>query len=283
MAKVAIITGASSGIGRHTAIALIREGWNVVIAARRSDDLQETKDMMKLDEPRRCLVLAGDVSEESFVKTVFEETIKAFGHAQVPIEEISLEDFDRVLKVNLVAPFLCTKEAMRIFKAQSPPGGRIINNGSLSAKAPRPFFYGYNASKYGMTGLTKTTALEGRPYNIACTQINIGERLNFFSPSLCSLERKGNTASVESRRPFFDAMLQPDGRTIPEQVMELEHIVESVMHVTHSDALHWERVMNRKLVRHHVVFIWAMRKATLSWRAGLQGLGSMIGNREYIE
>ncbi|KAL0578956.1 hypothetical protein V5O48_003048 [Marasmius crinis-equi] len=225
MAKVAIVTGASAGIGRHTAIALSKEGWNVVIAARRNDSLQETKDLMQLDEPKRCLAIAGDITEETFVKTLFDETVKTFGrldllfnnagtgHPQVPIEEIPAEHFERVVKVNLVAPFLCTKEAMRIFKSQSPQGGRIINNGSISSQVPRPLSYGYTSSKHGLTGLTKTTALEGRQYNIACTQINIG-----------------NTLTDMAKR-LLEGALQPDGRMIPEPVMDAEHVVESIMHI----------------------------------------------------
>ncbi|KAL0066204.1 hypothetical protein AAF712_006829 [Marasmius tenuissimus] len=223
MTKVAIVTGASSGIGRHTAIALSKEGWNVVIAARRNDPLQETKNLMNLDNPGRCLAVSGDVTQEAFVKNLFEETVKTFGrldmlfnnagtgHPQVPIEEIPLGDFENVLRVNLVAPFLCTQHAMRIFKSQSPPGGRIINNGSVSAYIPRPFAYGYTASKHGLTGLTKTTALEGRRFNISCTQINIG------------------TAMTDMGGKMLNGALQPDGRVIPEPVMDVEPVIESIM------------------------------------------------------
>ncbi|KAF9267584.1 NAD(P)-binding protein [Marasmius fiardii PR-910] len=221
--KVAIITGASAGIGRYTAVALSEAGWNVVITARRGEVLEETKRQMK--ESKNCLALAGDITQEAFVKSLFEETINVFGRLdllfnnagmsqpQVPIENLSREIFQNVIDVNLIAPFLCTQQAMRIFKSQSPPGGRIINNGSISAKTPRPLAYAYTSSKHGLTGLTKTTALEGRPFNIACTQINIG-----------------NTGT-DMASHHSQGALQADGRMIPEQVMDVAHVVNSVVYV----------------------------------------------------
>ncbi|KAG7088617.1 hypothetical protein E1B28_012591 [Marasmius oreades] len=223
--KVAIITGASAGIGRHTAIALGEAGWKVVITARRSEALEETKDMMKILENKNCLAMAGDITQETFVKSLFEETIQIFGRLdllfnnagmfqpQIPIENLPLEVFQNVINVNLIAPFLCTQQAMRIFKSQSPSGGRIINNGSVSAQVPRPLSYAYSSSKHALTGLTKTTALEGRPFNITCTQINIG-----------------NTETGLANR-LAQGALQADGRIIPEPLMDVRHVVNSIMHV----------------------------------------------------
>ncbi|KAI3610982.1 short-chain dehydrogenase reductase sdr [Moniliophthora roreri] len=218
-------TPSNEGIGRHTAVALSAAGWTVAITARRSDALEETKSLMNLDDNRKSLIFAGDVTDEAFVKSLFEETVKAFGrldllfnnagmaHPLVPIDEVPLEQFQQVISVNLIAPFICTREAVRVFKSQSPPGGRIINNGSISAMVPRPFSYAYTASKHALTGLTKTTSLEGREYNIACTQINIG-----------------NTSTEMADHHAIGAR-QPDGRVVPEAVMAVEHVVNTVVHI----------------------------------------------------
>ncbi|KAF8195492.1 hypothetical protein BJ912DRAFT_144051 [Pholiota molesta] len=182
MKKTAVITGASSGIGRHSAIALSKAGWNLVLTARRLNELKETEALC----PNETLILAGDITDEPFVKGVFETAVAHFGRLdllfnnagisakQVPIETMSLETFQTVMNVNLVGSFITTREAMRIFKSQTPQGGRIINNGSLSAHVPRPHSFPYTCSKHAMTGLTKCTALDGRPFNITCTQIDIG-------------------------------------------------------------------------------------------------------------
>ncbi|KAL0578953.1 hypothetical protein V5O48_003045 [Marasmius crinis-equi] len=209
--KVAIVTGASSGIGRATAIALSKAGWNVAITARREDALAETKGLM--DRDKESLTVAGDITDETFVKSLFNKSIEQFGQRQVPIEEIPVEVFQNVVSVNLVAPFICTKEAMRIFKSQSPPGGRIINNGSISAFVPRPLSYAYASSKHGLTGLTKTTALEGRKYNVACTQINIGN------------------AATDMGSQHTGGTLQPDGRMMEEPCMDVRHVVDAILHI----------------------------------------------------
>ncbi|KAK1226604.1 hypothetical protein PQX77_010420 [Marasmius sp. AFHP31] len=223
--KVAIVTGASAGIGRATSVALSQAGWNVVITARRTDELEKTKGLMKNDDSGQCLAVAGDITDESFVKILFTKTKEQFGRLdllfnnaglgqrQVPIEEIPAEVFQKVVTVNLVAPFICTKEAMQIFKSQSPPGGRIINNGSISAFVPRPLSYAYAASKHGLTGLTKTTALEGRKYNVACTQINIGN------------------AATDMGSQHTGGTLQPDGRMIEEPCLEVKHVVDAILHI----------------------------------------------------
>ncbi|KAJ8080844.1 hypothetical protein PM082_017679 [Marasmius tenuissimus] len=239
--KVAIVTGASAGIGRATSVALNQAGWNVVVTARRADELEKTKELMKVDDSRQCLAVAGDITDESFVKTLFTKTKEQFGRLdllfnvesvpmmnsipldasqnaglgqrQVPIEEIPVEVFQKVVTINLVAPFICTKEAMQLFKSQSPPGGRIINNGSISAIVPRPLSYAYAASKHGLTGLTKTTALEGRKYNVACTQINIGN-----AATAMGSQHTGGT-------------LQPDGRMVEEPSLDVKHVVDAILHI----------------------------------------------------
>ncbi|KAJ3715390.1 hypothetical protein EV361DRAFT_100726 [Lentinula raphanica] len=221
--KTAIVTGASSGIGRYTAIALLNEGWNVVITARRSEALQETQKMST--NPDNCLCITGEITDEDFVVELFNQTISRFGRlnllfnnagissAQVPIEDLSLGEFQRVLNTNLVGPFICTREAVRRFKAQSPPGGRIINNGSLSAHVPRPFSYAYTVSKHAMSGLTKCTSLDGRAFNIACTQIDIG-----------------NAATDMGGRHAVGA-LQPDGRMVQEGVLDVQHVARTIVHI----------------------------------------------------
>ncbi|KAJ3773796.1 oxidoreductase protein [Lentinula raphanica] len=216
-------TNVNPGIGRYTAIALLNEGWNVVITARRSEALQETQKMST--NPDNCLCITGEITDEDFVVELFNQTISRFGRlnllfnnagissAQVPIEDLSLGEFQRVLNTNLVGPFICTREAVRRFKAQSPPGGRIINNGSLSAHVPRPFSYAYTVSKHAMSGLTKCTSLDGRAFNIACTQIDIG-----------------NAATDMGGRHAVGA-LQPDGRMVQEGVLDVQHVARTIVHI----------------------------------------------------
>ncbi|KAJ3861669.1 oxidoreductase protein [Lentinula novae-zelandiae] len=222
--KTAMVTGASSGIGRHTAIALLNKGWNVVITARRLEALQETQAMSSNAES--CLCVAGDITDETFAINLFDQAISKFGDAltffnqnagissaQVPIEDVSFDTFQNVLNINLVAPFICTREAVKKFKAQSPPGGRIINNGSLSAHVPRPHSYAYTMSKHAMNGLTRCTSLDGRAFNIACTQIDIG-----------------NAATDMGGRHGLGA-LQPDGRIIQEGVLDVQHVASTIVHI----------------------------------------------------
>ncbi|THV04467.1 NAD(P)-binding protein [Dendrothele bispora CBS 962.96] len=223
MNKTALITGASSGIGRHTAIALSKAGWNVVITARRLEGLNETKSLCA--SPDACLTVAGDITEENFVLELFARSVEKFGRLdllfnnagmsspQVPIEESSMDIFRKVIDVNLVAAFVCTREAVRQFKLQSPPGGRIINNGSLSAHVPRPFSYAYTMSKHAIHGLTKCTSLDGRPHNIACTQIDIGN------------------AATEMASRLGRGALQPDGRVSPEPMIDVQHVANMIVHV----------------------------------------------------
>jgi NAD(P)-dependent dehydrogenase (short-subunit alcohol dehydrogenase family) len=182
--KVAVVTGAGSGIGRAVALALLREGYAVALAGRRRDKLEETA---ALAEGRgRPLVVPTDVSDPSSIAALFATVKAGFGRLDllfnnagiaargVPLEDLTVDEWKAVVDVNLTAPFLCTQEAFRIMKAQEPRGGRIINNGSISAAAPRPNSAPYTATKHAITGLTRSTSLDGRKYDIACGQIDIG-------------------------------------------------------------------------------------------------------------
>jgi NAD(P)-dependent dehydrogenase (short-subunit alcohol dehydrogenase family) len=180
-----LITGAGSGIGRATALALLREGYHVVLAGRRAQTLDQTVSTSGTASAR-ALAVPADVSDEGSVQRLFERTSKSFGRLDllfnnagagappVLLEDLTLEQWRRVMDVNLTGAFLCTREAFRMMKEQNPRGGRIINNGSLSAYTPRLNSAPYTASKHGITGLTRATALDGRKYDIACGQIDIG-------------------------------------------------------------------------------------------------------------
>jgi len=221
--KTAIITGASSGIGKLTAISLSKVGWNVALIARRVVELNETESLCP--GPGK-LVLPGDVTDEEFVKECFSRVVSAFGRIDLvfnnagivpgpwtPIDALALDTFRQALDVNVVGPFLFTREAFKIFKLQQPTGGRIINNGSLSAHVPRPHMYPYTTSKHALTGLTKCTALDGRKYNIACTQIDIGNA----------------TSALTSG--FEAGTLQADGRVLPEPTIDAQHVADTVVHI----------------------------------------------------
>ncbi|KAI0330806.1 short-chain dehydrogenase/reductase SDR [Cubamyces sp. BRFM 1775] len=220
--KVAIITGASSGVGRASAIALARAGWSLALFARRVEMLEETKALCA--DPSKVLLVAGDVTSEADVKRLFDQTISTHGRLdvlfnnagivspQVPIEEVPLETFQQVININLTGTFLCTREAVRIFKAQSPQGGRIINNGSISAYTPRPFSSPYTASKHAISGMTKCTLLDGRAHNITCTQVDIGGALTTMSPPP-------------------QGTLQADGSLKHEATFDAKHVGESIVHI----------------------------------------------------
>src|SRR6478609_1324472 len=183
--KVALVTGAGSGVGRATALALLREGYAVVLAGRRADALAATLAQAG-PAGARALAVPTDVSDPEGVRALFERTKEAFGRLDllfnnagvgapaVPLEEVTVEQWRRVVDVNLTGAFLCTQAAFRLMKGQTPRGGRIINNGSISAHAPRPNSAPYTATKHAITGLTKATSLDGRKYDIACGQIDIG-------------------------------------------------------------------------------------------------------------
>jgi NAD(P)-dependent dehydrogenase (short-subunit alcohol dehydrogenase family) len=222
--KVAIVTGAGSGIGRATALALLREGYAVALAGRRPDALAETAAKAG-PAAGRALAVPADVTDPASVRALFETTREAFGRLDllfnnagtgapaVPLEDLTDEQWRRVVDVNLTGAFLCTREAFRLMKAQSPHGGRIINNGSISAHAPRPNSAPYTATKHAITGLTKSTALDGRKYDITCGQIDIGN------------------ADTELTARMKDGVPQADGRIATEPTMDVEHVARAVVYM----------------------------------------------------
>ena len=186
--KTAIITGAGSGVGRAAALALHSEGYSVTLAGRRLDALEETAALAS-SSGERTLVVPTDITDAASVSDLFSRTVSAFGRVDVlfnnagigarpvPMEELDIEEWRAVVDVNLTGTFLCTQEAFRIMKSQQPKGGRIINNGSISAYTPRPNSAPYTATKHAISGLTRSTSLDGRAHDIACGQIDIGNAL----------------------------------------------------------------------------------------------------------
>jgi NAD(P)-dependent dehydrogenase (short-subunit alcohol dehydrogenase family) len=223
-AKTALVTGAGSGIGRATALALLREGWSVVLAGRRRDALDETAAQAG-PASARAQPVAADVTDPASVAALFDATKQAFGRLDllfnnagagapaVPLEDLSFEQWRRVIDVNLTGAFLCTQAAFRLMKAQQPQGGRIINNGSISAHTPRPFSAPYTASKHAITGLTRSTALDGRPHNIACGQIDIGN------------------AATDMTRRMQSGVLQASGQVAAEPTMDVAHVAAAVVYM----------------------------------------------------
>ncbi len=220
--KTAIVTGAGSGIGRSAALALCREGYAVALAGRRSALLQETA---ALAESATTLVAPTDVTCEESIQQLFDRTLAELGRIDVvfnnagisapavPLEDLTLKQWQSVVDVNLTGLFLCTREAFRAMKNQTPQGGRIINNGSISATAPRPLSAPYTATKHAVTGLTKSTALDGRAYNIACGQIDIGN------------------AATDMTQQMQVGVLQANGTTMVEPTMDVEHVAQAVVHM----------------------------------------------------
>ncbi len=222
MPKVAIITGAGTGIGRAVSLALLREGWSVVLAGRRAPQLQETAGLAQGGE---ALVQPADVAEEASVDALFEAAKDRFGRLDLlfnnagtgapptAIEDHALDHWKRVVDVNLTGAFLCTRAAFRLMKAQDPRGGRIINNGSISAHAPRPRSIAYTATKHAITGLTRSTSLDGRAYDIACGQIDIGNAETLMTQAIA----KG--------------VPQADGSLKPEPVMDVAAVADAVLYM----------------------------------------------------
>jgi NAD(P)-dependent dehydrogenase (short-subunit alcohol dehydrogenase family) len=219
--KIAIVTGAGTGIGKATALAFLRDGWSVVLAGRRGELLLQTKS--EAPEGAEALVVPTDVTDPQAVRELFRKTGEVFGRLDVlfnnagmgapgiPLEDISFEEWKRVVDVNLTGAFLCTQEAFRMMKRQTPHGGRIINNGSISAYAPRPNSAPYTATKHAITGLTKSTALDGRAHNIACGQIDIGN------------------AATDLTARMKDGVIQAHGAIVPEPRMDVEHAAQAVL------------------------------------------------------
>lgn len=222
--KAAVVTGAGSGIGRAVAIALFDAGFDVMLAGRRQAPLAETATMCT-SRPGRIEALATDVADAGAVSSLFAAAQSAFGRVDVlfnnaglsapavPIDELTPEQWRAVVDVNLTGAFLCAQAAFRIMKVQRPMGGRIINNGSISAAVPRPFSAPYTATKHGLTGLTKSLSLDGRAYDIACSQIDIGN------------------AATEMTAPMVAGAYQADGSVKPEPRMDVRHVADAVAYM----------------------------------------------------
>ncbi|MDA1013257.1 MAG: SDR family NAD(P)-dependent oxidoreductase [Planctomycetota bacterium] len=223
--KVAIVTGGGSGIGRACALALVQSGFAVAVAGRRADALNETVRLAG-DAADRVLAVPTDVTSEQSVAQLFAQTVEAFGRVDVlfnnagmgappiPLEELSVEQWQAVVDVNLTGPFLCTQAAIRVMKSQNPMGGRIINNGSISATSPRPNSAPYTSTKHAITGLTKSTSLDGRKYNIACGQIDIGN------------------AATEMTARMKNGVPQADGSTAVEPTMNVQNVADAVVYMS---------------------------------------------------
>ena len=222
--KIALVTGAGSGIGRASALALLEAGYTVVLSGRRAEALEETASKAGA-AAERALVVPADVSDESSVQNLFSTIRKTFGRldllfnnagTNIPatkLEDITLSDWQTVVNVNLTGMFLCSREAFRLMKDQTPQGGRIINNGSISAITPRPESTPYTATKHAVAGLTKCAALDGRAYNIACGQINIGN------------------AVTEMSARMQTGALQANGTVATEPMMDVKNVADAVVHM----------------------------------------------------
>jgi len=225
-AKIAVVTGAGTGVGKAVALALAREGYTVVLAGRRQDKLEETASEAK-SAGGATLVVPTDVADPASVRALFAKTKEKFGRLDVlfnnagigapavPLEELPLETWQKVVDTNLTGMFLCTQEAIKIMKAQDPRGGRIINNGSISAHTPRPRSVAYTATKHAVTGLTKSTALDCRGQDICCGQVDIG---NAATP-------------LTDRMVQGQGVMQPDGRMMQEARMEAGDVGRAVVYM----------------------------------------------------
>ena len=214
--KIAVVTGAGSGIGRHVAIALAQNDYAVVLAGRRRERLEATATEVK-QASSEALVVPADVSDPASVRELFRKTKEVFGRldllfnnagvsgAAIPLEDLPYEKWRLIVDTNLTGAFLCTQEAFKIMKSQEPRGGRIINNGSISAHSPRPNSAPYTASKHGVTGLTKVSSLDGRKYDIACGQIDIGNASTELTERMKQgVPQANGTIAVEPRMDAAD-------------------------------------------------------------------------------
>ena len=222
--RIALVTGAGSGVGKATAMALLAAGWRVALVGRRPEPLQEVAHASGVAADR-YLVVPGDVSDEKSVQAMFAKVISHFGRLDllfnnagvnapgVPLEDLSLEQWTNVVDINLTGMFLCIREAFRVMKAQSPRGGRIINNGSISATTPRPNSIAYTATKHAVSGLTKTASLDGRKYDIAVGQIDIGN------------------AATDMAMRMAKGVLQANGEVAVEPLMDVNIVGQSIVYM----------------------------------------------------
>ncbi len=222
--KVALVTGAGSGVGRYAALALLNDGFSVALAGRRAEALEETINLAGSNSSS-ALAVPTDVTDPTAVNKLFEATKKRFGRLDLlfnnagmgapakPLEELTIKQWKDVVDVNLTGSFLCTQEAFRLMKDQDPMGGRIINNGSVSAYAPRPNSAPYTATKHAVTGLTKSTSLDGRKYEIACGQIDIGN------------------AATDMTARMKDGVPQADGRMMVEPTMDVDNVSRAILYM----------------------------------------------------
>jgi NAD(P)-dependent dehydrogenase (short-subunit alcohol dehydrogenase family) len=223
MQKVALVTGAGTGIGKSAALALLKDGFAVALVGRRKELLEKTAADSGAKD--RALVLPADLAKPEEVKKVFSKTKEAWGRLDVlfnnagmgapaiPMEDLSFEQWKAVVDINLTAMFLCSQEAIRIMKAQAPKGGRIINNGSISAHAPRPMSIAYTATKHAVTGITKCISLDNRKHDIACSQIDIGN------------------AATEMTERMTKGVPQANGTTVVEPRMDVAHVGSAVLYM----------------------------------------------------
>jgi NAD(P)-dependent dehydrogenase (short-subunit alcohol dehydrogenase family) len=221
--KVAIVTGAGSGIGRAVALALLKEGYCVALAGRRKERLEEA--VAESGAGSRALAIPTDVSDPEAVRALFSKTQEAFGRLDLlfnnagaltpatPTEDLDYETWKAAVDTNLTGAFLCTQQAIKLMKTQDPRGGRIINNGSISAYAPRPNSAPYTATKHAILGLTKSTSLDGRKYDIACGQIDIGN------------------AATSLTEKIGSGVQQASGDIVPEQRMDVRHVSDAVVYM----------------------------------------------------
>lgn len=221
--KIAIVTGAGSGVGRAAALALLKDGYRVALVGRRVAPLEETAHSSAAQD--RALAITSDVSDEQSVQALFEEVVQRWGRVDllfnnagvnapgVPLEDLSLAQWKNVVDINLTGMFLCIRQAFRVMKAQNPRGGRIINNGSISAHTPRPNSIAYTSAKHGVMGLTKTASLDGRKYDIAVGQIDIGN------------------AATEMAARMAKGVPQANGEIAIEPLMDVNIVGQSVLYM----------------------------------------------------
>ena len=225
--KIAIITGAGSGVGKATALAFLKDGYKVVLAGRREQPLKDViAEAVAAGAPAaNALGVPTNVADQASVQALFAAAVKAFGRVDVvfnnagvnapgiPLEDLTLEQWKNVVDINLTGMFICIQESFKVMKAQTPRGGRIINNGSISAHAPRPNSGPYTATKHGVTGLTKVAALDGRKYDIACGQVDIGN------------------AATEMASRMANGVMQANGEIKPEPLMDVNIVGQSVLYM----------------------------------------------------